>query len=213
MRKKRKQQTSASAGDESETRTKGGARWGNELLAEQALNDHAVLLSVEKCPEVPEDVRVDVLGVVDGSLDLVEGGRVDERSSGNGTRLCRDKEGVDDDLSHLMNARKQPSASGIGKRKIGRGRRTNGDSRDGVLVEHLEEKVSRGSLDLLRHLKRSDLDLLEEDSDIVVVEGETAGEESEEDDSARPDVGRSSVVGLALQQRRVKRVSVRCSRP
>jgi len=82
-------------------------------------------------------------------------------------------------------------------RKRERGR-TNGDSSHGVLVEHPEEKIPGGSLDLVGHFERSDLDLLEEDSDVVVVEGKSSREKSEEDDSARPDVGRSSVVGLSL---------------
>lgn len=50
-------------------------RW-DELLAKQSLDNHTILLSVEEGPEVPKDVGIDILGVVDGSFDLVEGRRV-----------------------------------------------------------------------------------------------------------------------------------------
>jgi len=56
---------------------------------------------VEESPEVSKDVGIDILGVVDRSFDLVEGRRVNERSTWDGTRSDRDEERVTDDLRHL----------------------------------------------------------------------------------------------------------------
>ena len=167
-------------------------------------------------PEVLEDVLLDLPLARHRSSDLVESWRFDVRDAFPRTEVDGHvEEGVREDLGHLDGPRKKPEKDGQwsargdekaneakGKRREGRRDRTNRDPLLGINDKHLGDEILRIGRHIGRHDELPKLDLLEEDSDVFVVEGESTGEESEEDDSTRPDVRGSSVVGESLRRRR-----------
>jgi hypothetical protein len=63
-----------------------------------------------------------------------------------------------------------------------------------VDFQHSPDQVLCLVRQLLRHIEFADLDFGEESPDILIVEGEAASQEGKEDNTTRPDVGRSTMV-------------------
>jgi hypothetical protein len=75
---------------------------GDLLLAHQGCDDLVVGSARPEGLEITHDILVDLLGRVDGSLDLIDTGRRYSCTARDRSRASGDKEGVCEDLGHLQ---------------------------------------------------------------------------------------------------------------
>lgn len=64
----------------------------------------------------------------------------------------------------------------------------DGGSLEGVHLQHVHEERGHGAVEVLRDVKHSPTDLLEQGGDVLVVKGQSATQEGIEDDTTAPDV-------------------------
>jgi hypothetical protein len=75
---------------------------GDLLLAHESGDDLVIGSTRPEGLEITHDILVDLLGRVDGSLDLINTRRRDSGTSRHRSRASGDKEGVSEDLGHLQ---------------------------------------------------------------------------------------------------------------
>lgn len=154
-------------------------------------------------PQVLEDVFLDVSLARDRSRDLVQGRRLDVSDSLARSEVDRSvEEGMNEDLGHLKKNDVEVSEEDEDGAGVAARGGTNGDPLLRIDDDHPRDEVLGLDGHVSGHDELAELDLLEEEADVFVVEGEAADEESEEDDPARPDVRGGSVIGDSLQQGR-----------
>ena len=140
--------------------------------------------------QVRKDIRVNLIDLIDGPLDLVRRGRVGV----GGELLCRpaSEPRVRADLLHLWVGHGCIScAQGSLDDKNSD---THSDTLAWVNLEHAADKVLCIRGQLLGHVELPNLDFSEEVSDVIIVKGQATREEGKEDDAAGPDVRGRAVV-------------------
>lgn len=66
-----------------------------------------------------------------------------------------------------------------------------------VLLQHAAQKVLRHRVDVHRHVESTIANLVQQDTNVVVVERQTTGQECVKDHSTRPDIGDRTLVSLS----------------